>query len=77
MEREMKLSELADRIGKRVYQIEMAEGMVPAREAAERWDRYMALRRRMPHTCGPLDQIDRTVTSALIAMKEMGLVDYE
>lgn len=70
-------TQLRTEVGRRVYQIEMAEGFVPATEAGERWDRYFLSVQGISHECNALDQIDRTVGTALIAMKEMGLVDYD
>jgi hypothetical protein len=69
--------DLTYEIGRATYRIEMAEGMIPAVEADRIWDMYFKVVEGKSHVCNELDVIRRTVGSALIAMKKMGLVDFQ
>lgn len=69
--------EMTEEIGKAAYVIEMAEGMIPKYEAERRWEEYFASVRGKTHTCNHLDQIVRTVGSALIAMEKLGMVSFK
>ncbi len=73
----MTWEQLTNEIGRRVYQIEMAEGMVPVIESGVRWDRYFESVKGKTHVHNFMDHTQRIVGTALIAMKERGLVDYE
>lgn len=74
---------LTDEIGKRVYQSQMAEGSMTADEAAQRWDEYIKRRNNARDTKpsdlpdGVYSEIEWRVGAALIALKDMGLIDYD
>jgi hypothetical protein len=67
----MNWKDLTEAVGRRVYQIEMADGFISLQESNRRWN-YM----KDQHS-GPRVQIERYVGSTLIALEEMHLIELD
>lgn len=75
----MTFEEAVEKIGRRAYQIEMAEGMIPAADSGASWDRYMerCKSREIGGYGGSVVGVHHIVMSTLMAAQELGLLAPE